>query len=268
MVDRRLTPDGPAEGTDVLAVLADGRRAGSFFLVQMGETTVHLRDLLLADPADAPQVREQVVALLRDRGTTTLSVGVDTGDRAAEAFIADAGFQLIATQMQLDLGTTPTLEAGEVMVRPMTADELAAYFAHAVEGFAEETMAADRSLTKEAALTNSREIHEQILPQGLETPGHDFLMALAREDGRRLGLTWLFHEERAGYVYDVEVDEAERGKGYGRALMEATADHVRGLGMEVLGLNVFGHNQVAMGLYASLGYDVVERLWNLKVAQH
>ena len=106
----------------------------------------------------------------------------------------------------------------------------------------------------------------RILPQGLETPGHDLLVALDAATGRRVGFTWLFHEHRAGFVYDVEVDQTERDQGYGRALMEAAAERMRELGMAVLGLNVFGHNVVAHTLYDSLGYDVVDRSYNLALS--
>jgi ribosomal protein S18 acetylase RimI-like enzyme len=148
----------------------------------------------------------------------------------------------------------------------MTSAEVSAYLANTVETFADETMAADPSLTREAALASSREVHEGLLPLGLDTPGHDLLVGLEATTGRRVGITWLFHEERAGFVYDVEVDEAERGKGYGRGLMQAADRHLRGLGMEVLGLNVFGHNHVAHGLYTALGYDVVDRSLNLAIS--
>lgn len=170
--------------------------------------------------------------------------------------------------MQLDLTTAPAPRYhGRVTGRPMKGDEIAAYLSDAVETFADETMAADRSLTCEAALANSREVHERVLPRGVDTPGHDFLVALDASTGRRTGMIWLFHEELAGFVYDVEVDEAERGKGYGRALMDAAAEHLRGLGVEVLGLNVFGHNHVAHALYDALGYTVVERSLNLALSR-
>ncbi|WP_460716131.1 GNAT family N-acetyltransferase [Nocardioides dilutus] len=267
MIDRHLPPAGLPEGTEVLAVEAGGRRAGTFFLLTTGEA-VHLGDLQLADPTDAPTLRGVLVERLRGRGVGTLGVGVTTGDLAGEAFVDGAGFGLVATQMQLDLATAPPpRDPGRVTVRPMTADEVAVYFSDAVETFADETMAADPSLTRERALANAREEHERILPQGADTPGHDFLVALDAAAGRRIGITWLFHEELAAFVYDVEVDEAERGKGYGRALMHAAADHVRGLGIEILGLNVFGHNHVAHALYDALGYAVVDQSFNLVLGE-
>jgi mycothiol synthase len=262
MVDRRLPPAGPPEGTEVLAVDADGRTAGTFFLMPLG-SAVHLGDLQMVEPTDAPVVRALLVERLRGRGVETLGLGVTTGDPAGEAFVDGAEVDLVATQMQLDLETGLPPESGRVTLRPMTRTEIAAYFSNAVETFADETMAADPSLTREAALVNAREVHERILPQGVDTPGHDFLVALDAAEGRRIGITWLFHEERAAFVYDIEVDAAERGKGYGRSLMDVAAEHMRGLGMEVLGLNVFGHNHVAHALYDALGYRVVDRSFNL-----
>lgn len=266
MTDRHLPLAGPQEGTEVLAADADGRRVGTFFLMPMGGA-VHLGDLQLADPTDAPTVRGLLVQRLRGQGVETLRLAVTTGDPAGEAFVDGAGFDLVATQMQLDLATAPPhRDPGRVMVHPMTADEIAVYFSGSVETFADETMAADPSLTREAALVNSREVHERILPQGVDTPGHDLLVALDAVSRRRIGIAWLHHEEQAAFVYDVEVDEAERGKGYGRALMDAVAEHVRGLGMEVLGLNVFGHNHIAHSLYGALGYDVLDRSFSLTLS--
>jgi ribosomal protein S18 acetylase RimI-like enzyme len=37
-------------------------------------------------------------------------------------------------------------------------------------------------------------------------------------------------------------------------------------GSKRLGLHVFGHNTVAIGLYDSLGYQVVEQTWSLSLS--
>lgn len=59
----------------------------------------------------------------------------------------------------------------------------------------------------------------------------------------------------SAFVYDVEVDAAARGKGYGRGLMLAAEPYARDRGAGVLKLHVFGSNTVARGLYESLGYE-------------
>jgi ribosomal protein S18 acetylase RimI-like enzyme len=59
------------------------------------------------------------------------------------------------------------------------------------------------------------------------------------------------------YIYDIEVDEVFRGKGYGRLTMQAAEEYVTGHGGKRLGLNVFGFNTVARSLYESMDYKVL-----------
>ena len=54
----------------------------------------------------------------------------------------------------------------------------------------------------------------------------------------------------------MQIDEARRGEGLGRAAMLAAEQVAREAGWSALGLNVFGHNPRARGLYDSLGYEV------------
>jgi ribosomal protein S18 acetylase RimI-like enzyme len=50
------------------------------------------------------------------------------------------------------------------------------------------------------------------------------------------------------------VDEAYRGRGYGRAAPEALEPLAISLGYGSIGLHVFGDNEVARRLYRSAGY--------------
>ena len=58
------------------------------------------------------------------------------------------------------------------------------------------------------------------------------------------------------WVWNVEIAEEYRGRGFGRRAMELAEDLVREHGATSLGLNVFGFNTAARRLYESLGYDV------------
>jgi GNAT superfamily N-acetyltransferase len=58
------------------------------------------------------------------------------------------------------------------------------------------------------------------------------------------------------FVYDVEVFEDERRKGYGAGLMNAAAVWSRDHGHRAIGLNVFAHNTGARALYDRLGYRI------------
>ncbi len=99
----------------------------------------------------------------------------------------------------------------------------------------------------------------RILPEGLATPGHwVFVLEL---DGTPVGRLWLAERETDGrkvmFIYDIQVHEEHRGRGFGRAAMELAEAEARARGIGRLELNVFGGNTVARGLYLSMGY--VER---------
>ncbi|WP_111721041.1 N-acetyltransferase [Homoserinimonas sp. OAct 916] len=59
----------------------------------------------------------------------------------------------------------------------------------------------------------------------------------------------------AWWVWDVTIDTAHQGKGFGREAMALAEAVVRQEGGHSLGLNVFGYNTAAWTLYESLGYQ-------------
>ena len=112
-----------------------------------------------------------------------------------------------------------------------------------------------RGLDPHEAHTQSVAEFARLLPEGLATPGSRLCTAV--EHGDPVARLWLgVRDDHAGaaFVWDVEVLPEHRGRGIGRATMLAAEDLARELGCDRLGLNVFGHNPVARGLYESLGY--------------
>jgi ribosomal protein S18 acetylase RimI-like enzyme len=142
-----------------------------------------------------------------------------------------------------------------VELRTMTSQEYDAWRPGAIEGYAAEHADAG-SRPAETALEQAHKEFDELLPDGVETPEHHLLVATDRGTG--VGLLWLNvppPPQRAAFVFDVEVDEALRGKGYGRAIMLAAEAYVRERGCSTLRLHVFGSNTVARSLYESLGYE-------------
>jgi RimJ/RimL family protein N-acetyltransferase len=79
-------------------------------------------------------------------------------------------------------------------------------------------------------------------------------------DGEVVGHVWLGdrntrNEGRVAFVYEIRIDAEQRGRGYGRDAMLLLEDKARALGLDRIELNVFGGNEVARGLYRSLGYE-------------
>jgi RimJ/RimL family protein N-acetyltransferase len=142
-----------------------------------------------------------------------------------------------------------------VRLRPMRPDELPAFVEHSVVSYAF-GIQTQGGQTAEFARKKSEEDHAAVLPDGLETPGHTLWIVEA--DGEAVGVLWLAERDSGGrrvmFIYDVEVDEAHRGMGYGRAAMELAEEQARLRGIGRIELNVFGGNHVARKLYLSLGY--------------
>jgi len=74
------------------------------------------------------------------------------------------------------------------------------------------------------------------------------------EDGRIVAALLVGHDGHRGAVYYVGVDPAARGKGYGRAIMQAGEDWLRGQGVWKLNLLVRQSNDAVVKFYESLGY--------------
>lgn len=138
----------------------------------------------------------------------------------------------------------------------MTKSEFDEWRDGVVRAFADEQVAAG-NWSSEDALELAIRSNNALLPDGFATPGMLFLSA-CRPDGTRVGVLWLSLTHPRGkpgraFIYDIEIDEAYRGFGYGRALLAAAEDTVCSRGVGALELNVLGDNSRAIRLYEASG---------------
>jgi ribosomal protein S18 acetylase RimI-like enzyme len=146
-------------------------------------------------------------------------------------------------------------------LRPMTQTEFDATVDAAFASFVD-TLVRNGQVRAEDAAEEIRRQRDKLLPDGLETD--HMLLFTGEVDGEAVGWLWLavpgapFHPDMA-WVYDVQIDEAHRGKGYGREIMHAGERELIARGVRKVGLNVFGTNRVAIGLYERLGYEVMSQ---------
>jgi ribosomal protein S18 acetylase RimI-like enzyme len=84
-----------------------------------------------------------------------------------------------------------------------------------------------------------------------------------------VGMGWFELRQRASgvsaWIFDISVDPVHRGKGHGRALLDALHDAARELGATSMTLNVFGDNATAIRLYESAGYSVTSQQMRLEL---
>ncbi|WP_405013506.1 GNAT family N-acetyltransferase [Kitasatospora sp. NBC_01539] len=153
--------------------------------------------------------------------------------------------------------TAPAAAGGAVTARPMTPEEYPVWRAGEEEAYVADIVRAG-SHTAEEARRKSDADFLRLLPEGMATPGHAFLVLEA--DGGPVGTGWLLHGFLPGvtFGYALDVHPRHRGKGYGRAAMAVGEEAVLAAGDRALMFNVFGGNEVAMNLYTSTGYAVLE----------
>jgi len=100
---------------------------------------------------------------------------------------------------------------------------------------------------------------QSLLPEGQVTRGHSFLELIATGTDEAVGCAWLFVdvELSCAFIYELFLDEQQRGRGLGRASLDALERLALDQGAATLGLNVFADNTRARALYETTGFSAV-----------
>ncbi|MEV7774134.1 GNAT family N-acetyltransferase [Kitasatospora sp. NPDC086791] len=204
--------------------------------------------------------------VLRHWGCVRVDVRIPESAPIARALAAALGYAERMRTLTKRLTDAPALPAGPT-ARPMDAAALQDWLDGGAERFARALVAS--GLTEEQAHAKSGGGRQNLLPQGVQTPGV-VLRSLYGADGgpEPYGSIWvalhlrdLPDGEPLAWVMVVEVSPAHRGRGHGRTLMLLAERECLAAGVRNLGLNVFADNAVAVRLYDSLGYSVTDRLY-------
>lgn len=138
----------------------------------------------------------------------------------------------------------------------MSPDQLPLWLEACAAEYIESQIAAGR--TRADAERNAATSFDSSFPGGAPAPGHAVFDVLD-DAGEAVGYLWIgtdtSDDASAWWVWNIEIDAGKRGRGYGRAAMLLGETYARQQGATTLGLNVFGSNTVARGLYEALGYE-------------
>ncbi len=141
----------------------------------------------------------------------------------------------------------------------MDEEEFQEYLEWSVRNYAEEKVKAG-SWPGEGAYERSKGQFDMLLPNGRNTPNSHLFKIVDNEAGKRVGTLWFGiasppMEVQGGFIWDIIIFPEFRGMGYGKQAMIALEEKARELGVNRISLHVFGHNNVAIGLYRKLGYS-------------
>ncbi|WP_158647573.1 GNAT family N-acetyltransferase [Actinoplanes sp. ATCC 53533] len=195
-----------------------------------------------------------VGAELAGLGVPRLGLNVFGANSTAIRVYERLGFEVYAQQRSRELTGIPTAEGIELT--PMTDYEsrIEALFAD----FAQDLVQEQGLWHGEAETRAARELAE-LLPRGVRTKG--MILRTVAADGVPVGWVWAGlpapPRPGLGWLHNIEIDEAHRGRGHGRAAIAAVEAELAGRGVRRLGLNVHGANSGARRLCDRLGYRLL-----------
>ncbi|MFE0644205.1 GNAT family N-acetyltransferase [Streptomyces sp. NPDC058877] len=243
-------------------ICVNSRRVGSVHVATdpaFGAASGLIERLRVEEP-DRGRGRGTVAALaseevLRSWGCGEVQVSVPADAEAALRLARSLGYTERSRNMAKELPAAPPELPEGFAYRPVTESEFEEWSAASRAAFAQSWI--DRGVPEEQALAKAEDGRRRFLPQGLATPGVTVVVGL--RDGRVVGHLWVGRmecDQGAGtaFVFEVEVVEGERGKGYGRALMLLAERIALDAGERLVELHVFANNIPAIRLYESLGY--------------
>ena len=142
----------------------------------------------------------------------------------------------------------------DVVLRPMDGAAIERWLDRARAIYVAELIAT--GIGEAAASRVAAEQGAAAFPDGRPANGHVLFDVVVGDD--RAGHLWIGpgapDDNDHWWVWDIEIAEAWRGRGVGRAAMELAEREVTARGGSEIGLNVMAHNTPARNLYESLGY--------------
>ncbi len=142
-------------------------------------------------------------------------------------------------------------------LEPMTQARYETWLEATIREYAAEKVASG-NYPEEGAVDRSRAEFETLLPNGLQSDGHE-IRSMVDDSDRGVGYIWFTIEDRSVgqvvFIYDIAVDPGHRRKGHAQAALTQVEAYARKHDCIGVMLHVFGSNTGARELYRKTGYE-------------
>lgn len=148
---------------------------------------------------------------------------------------------------------------GDVTVRlkALPEERFAAFREHNIHHYAQDKVDAGVWSFEEAPRRAAADV-DSLLTEGTRTGNHFLCTVHDARGGEEVGSVWFAIREtgagRVVWVYDVEIFDQFRRRGFATSTLDAVQQRARELGAGRVELHVFGHNAAARRLYERLGF--------------
>lgn len=142
--------------------------------------------------------------------------------------------------------------------REMSYEQLRSYIIDTTSFGIEELSDAERE-ERELCVKQAKEDMDKLLPEGMNTVNNK-IKEYVVEDGEVVGALWTTVRKEEDYLLlaMIHVKEEQRGKGYGKKLMDLVIEEAKEKGLELVALGVYKTNETAISLYKKCGFIIFD----------
>ncbi len=141
-----------------------------------------------------------------------------------------------------------------VKLEPIQQEDFERFLEHEIGEYANDHVR-NGNWSSEGALERSRKEFESLLPEGIHTK-NQYARSIVDEDKNKIGVLWVQVKDQKAFIYDFIIDEAFRGKGFGKQALAAMDEQLKSMNIESVALHVFGDNIRAQELYKKDGFEI------------
>ena len=148
-------------------------------------------------------------------------------------------------------------------LEPIQQEDFERFLEREIRGYAEDHVR-NGNWSPEGALERSKQEFEHYLPDGIHSKDQ-YLYSIIYENDNKIGVLWVQVKEHKAFIFDFVIDEAFRGKGYGKQALAAMDEKLLSMNVESVELHVFGDNVTAQELYKKAGFQITGIHMNKKL---
>ena len=141
-----------------------------------------------------------------------------------------------------------------IKLEPLQQEDFERFLERGIRDYAEDHVR-NGNWSPEGSLERSRKEFEHYLPDGIHSK-EQYLYSITHENGNKVGVLWVQVKDRKAFIFDFIIDEAFRGKGYGKQALAAMDEKLKSMNAESVELHVFGDNIAAQELYKKAGFQI------------